>query len=270
MGYFTDYISGICHRNISFIYIRIFCLLLYIACHSDCGNCQGVTDHDCLDCRYDIMDYNSTAYTCSCPSDHYKGPDSICLSIYYNLFIYILYIYIYIECDSCCKKCRGPGNSLCQVNECNKENSCYPLDIPISPTPSTPLDSTTCLYMCEYLTPHFLDTSSPGKEICRKCHHNCNYCYGDMDNTCLGCIQPFLLTDERECIYTDCKNYPNTFPTLTKCEKCDEQCDSCERSPSYCINCASPYLFFKETHSYLSTCPDQFYDNHQISLCQST
>ena len=127
----------------------------------------------------------------------------------------------------------------------------------------------TCLYMCEHPIPHFLDTSSPGMEICRECHSHCNICYGQLDNTCLECISPYLLTDERECIYTDCTNYPNTFPTLTKCEKCSEKCDGCENSPSYCLNCASDYLFLEETHSCLSTCPEQFYDNHHISLCQS-
>ena len=124
--------------------------------------------------------------------------------------------------------------------------------------------------MCEHPIPLFLDNSSPGQEICSTCHPNCNICYDDKDNTCLECIQPFLLTDERECIYTNCSNYANTFPTLTKCEKCSEKCNGCENSPSYCLSCISPYLFLEETHSCLSTCPDQFYGNHHISLCQST
>ena len=56
--------------------------MYFLACHSDCGSCQGVTDHDCLDCRYDTMDYDSTTFTCTCPADHYKGSNSLCLSIY--------------------------------------------------------------------------------------------------------------------------------------------------------------------------------------------
>ena len=56
--------------------------MYFLACHSDCGSCRGVTDHDCLDCRYDTMDYDSTTFTCTCPTDHYKGSNSLCLSIY--------------------------------------------------------------------------------------------------------------------------------------------------------------------------------------------
>ena len=211
------------------------------------------------------MIYHPITFTCTCPSKYFKPAEGNCL----GMNIFNIYIYIYIACHSCCKECTGTENIECKLNECDKENSCYPLET-APPLPPATLNSTTCLYMCEDPTPLFLDTSSPGHEICRKCHPNCNICYGDQDNTCLQCISPKLLTDERECIYTDCTNYDNTFPTTTKCERCNEKCDGCEGSPSYCLDCTSPYLFLEETHSCLSTCPDQFYDNHHISLCQST
>ena len=80
----------------------------------------------------------------------------------------------------CCKKSKGPGNSLCQVNKCNKENSCYPLDIPIYYLNN--LDSNRFIYVRVLHSPipgHLLPWTGNMQEM----HLHCNYCLGDIDNT---------------------------------------------------------------------------------------
>ena len=183
-----------------------------------------------------------------------------------NVEVYIyLYIYIYIVCDNCCKECRGPGNNHCVENKCNKENNCYPLEVL----------PTTCIRDCmisnsnlNSIPPLYLDTSTPNSEMCRECHPNCLICYGSENNTCLECTPPKLLTQERECIYEQCPPSMNTFITDTKCEKCNDKCKGCRYSPSNCLGCEFPYLFFQKTNSCLTTCPNQFYADLQNSICQ--
>ena len=170
-----------------------------------------------------------------------------------------IYIYIYLACDSCCKKCTGPGNHLCVENECDKANSCYPL----AGQPRT------CIRDCNSLTPLYLDTSTPNSEVCRECHSNCLMCYGSENNTCLECAPPKLLTQEKECLYDNCPPLMNTFTTETKCEKCSDRCRGCALSPFNCLSCEPPYYFFAQTNSCITACPDQFYANIQSSQCQS-
>ena len=173
----------------------------------------------------------------------------------------------------CCSECIGPKNTECNINQCNKEETCYPLENTI-PIPSTPTEimSTTCLYMCEHSNDLYIDTTIPGQEICRACHSNCRNCYDNQSTTCFVCIPPKLLTNEKECIYENCISELNTFEAETKCEKCNINCKGCEYSPTYCLDCEAPTLFFSESHSCLSACPEQFYGNITMGIteCQST
>ena len=190
---------------------------------------------------------------------------------YVNIYIYI---YIYIACHTCCSECSGPEDFECNLDQCDRSNSCYPLEV-ISPIPSTGdevnINSTICLYMCQHPTENlFFDNSNPSQEICRGCHPNCKICYGNQANTCIECIPPKLLTDEKECLYENCLPYPNTFEAEIKCEKCISKCRDCKNSPAYCLDCQPPYLFFHEANSCLDNCPDQFYGNRTMAIpeCQ--
>ena len=178
-----------------------------------------------------------------------------------------------IACHECCSECQGPENTQCDIDQCDQSNTCYPLANTTSHIPpGEAVESTICLYMCEHPTDNlFLDTSHSGQEICRTCHSNCKICYGSEVNTCLECIPPKLLTNEKECLYEDCVAYPNTFEADIMCEKCITKCKECQFSPSNCLDCEPPYVFFTETNSCLDTCPDQFYGNRTMGIteCQS-
>ena len=174
---------------------------------------------------------------------------------------YIIYIYIYIDCGECCLECNGTTNKECLAGECDRENSCYPLH---------GLEN-ECLYACDDpLTPRYLDTTS-GIHLsnCKECHENCTMCSGSSSSECFMCKSPVLLTNEHECMFTDCSGFPNTFQTLVKCENCDSRCNGCENSPSYCLDCVPGYLFLTGSHSCLTQCPPQFYGYIDIRLCQS-
>ena len=182
----------------------------------------------------------------------------------YSKYIYIIdYLYIhiiYLVCHECCIACNGRSNTDC-VGGCAKENSCYPIHN----------TRTTCLHRCHNMTsPHYLDTSIEGEEVCRECHTNCQVCDGPSSDNCFQCKPPFMLTNERECIYMDCKNFPDTFQAHGKCVNCSYKCDGCEYSPDYCLACHSPYLFLPSTHTCFALCPPQLYENSILRECQGT
>ena len=243
IGYYAIPASGDCQGILE---------LIYLVCHSSCGSCKGLTEYDCLDCKRSIMQYDPLTYSCNCPPKNYKASDGNCLRIY-------IYIYIKLACDECCKECTGPSNKECRIESCAKVNSCYPLYG----------SQTTCLYVCKSTTSLYLDTSTPTEEICRKCHNNCQICFETTNETCLQCISPYLLTNEKECLFTSCDSYPDTFHTEGKCAKCNDNCDGCKYSNNYCLNCTSPYFFHLPTHSCLLICPEGFYANKVIWECQS-
>ena len=130
-------------------------------------------------------------------------------------------------------------------------------------------EETKCIYDCSSLPPLYIDTS--GSHIfCKLCHADCTLCSGTSNIQCLECKSPILLTDQHECLYTNCDNYPNTFQTDVKCEKCSEKCNECFNSPTICLACQNPYIFLAESNSCLTTCPNQFYHYIVLGECLST
>ena len=79
IGYYAKPNSGDCQGILE---------LIYIACHSSCGSCKGLTEYDCLDCKRAIMRYDPITSSCNCPPKHYKTLDGNCLRKY-NIYIYI-------------------------------------------------------------------------------------------------------------------------------------------------------------------------------------
>ena len=164
----------------------------------------------------------------------------------------------HLECDKCCLECSGPSKGECDVGECDTENSCYPMYNEII----------KCIYGCSSLPPLYIDTSG-SQILCKPCHADCTLCSGISNIQCLECRSPILLTDQHECLYNNCDNYPNTFQTDVKCEKCSEKCNGCVFSPTFCLDCVDPYIFHSETNSCLTTCPDQFYHYIPLRECLS-
>ena len=133
---------------------------------------------------------------------------------------------------------------------CAKENSCYPIHN----------TRTTCSNRCHNMTsPHYLDISIEEEKVCRECHINNQVCDEPSSDNCFQCKPPFLLTNERECIYMDCKNFLDTFQAHGKCVNCSYKSDGCEYYPDYCLALNSTYIFYPSTHTCYALCPTQLY-----------
>ena len=159
-----------------------------------------------------------------------------------------------VECSEACKECSGPGNDLCI--SCNERMGFYPLYSKQS----------TCLFLCNYELdkPLYLN---PDKMLCESCNNHCALCFGPSNMECNKCNSPYYLGNHKECIYTECNNYPNTFPSNFICENCDPMCDGCFHSPTKCLACAFPFLYLKETSLCLTSCPLSYYSYHLAQLC---
>ena len=193
------------------------------------------------------MIHQSNSSMCTCPSHYYKTSGNC----------YSKYIYIYIECNECCIECTGPTNKECKPNNCNNEDTCYPL---------YQQNATTCLQSCISQSPLFLEISVDGK-ICKDCHKDCKFCFGETNEKCLECKSPYLLKKERECKDIACDINSNTFQSpYYKCENCSERCDECQNNPNYCLECISPYVFLSDTHSCLFDCPSYYYEYNRKCL----
>ena len=174
-----------------------------------------------------------------------------------RMYNHNIYIYIYsinIVCDQSCNGCSGPSNEKCLLCEIN--SSYYPLDT----------RSTTCILMCN--SPGislYLNTTS---NTCKSCHINCAICFGSSEFECSQCLHPFYLGNNQECVYTDCANYPNTFPNNYICQECHPNCDGCIYTTNNCLACLSPYLKLPSSTSCSPSCPSKYYPYLTLQICQ--
>ena len=205
------------------------------------------------------MIYNSEHFSCTCPLTHFNSNGiCICNLIYTYIYIYIFNIELYIVCDEACNQCNGTSNEECIY--CNTHDGFYALE-------SQP---SVCLFLCRtanITTPLFLDAST---NTCKPCHKNCFSCYDDLNTTCIKCNPEYYLGKGTECLFHDCSNYENTFPTNNNiCERCNPICKGCINTPNSCLSCIEPYLFLGATNSCLIDCPMSYYSYIQIQMCQS-
>ena len=137
--------------------------------------------------------------------------------------------------------------------ECNRDAYYYPFFN----------DPSHCILFCNYDPPHYLDGS-----VCRPCHANSLICYGEEIDECFKCRPPYYLGNKEECVYENCDNYPNTFPSNYVCEDCHPSCNGCKEFPNYCLACVSGNFLNPQSHSCAASCPPNYYTYLSLQKCQ--
>ncbi|CAF0745501.1 unnamed protein product [Brachionus calyciflorus] len=98
----------------------------------------------------------------------------------------------------------------------------------------TPLNSTTTSQASRTATLNQPDRSS--NALIKP--NPCSECSGPLKSNCTLCLDgSFLSLETNECVQTCPTGYFSN--NKNECEKCDDTCETCEFSPSYCLTCKS-------------------------------
>ena len=212
-----------------------YVFIIYLECYTGCKHCDSSLSTDCTEC---YLPFSLSEGRCLiiCALGYYPYYE-ICLSN-----IYIIYIYIYIECHPNCRSCSGPSNTDCMTCETDiywleEMNGCFE-DCPFS----------------------YYGISSLNPQICEKCPKACLSCKNV--NHCISCQHGLYLNRRTNwCVPAEeCPFSTSASEETRVCEDCHEVCLSCAGpGPSDCIECKITLgLIKKNIKEYKSGCVDLF------------
>lgn len=95
---------------------------------------------------------------------------------------------------------------------------------------------------------------------------NCQSC---NNQSCLRCVQPFLLYINRNTGVSSCLSTCPTgyYSSVFTCEACNSSCTTCVNTPNSCSQCQSGLYLYGQ--SCVAICPIGFYANITLKTCQS-
>lgn len=200
-------------------------------CHAECKDgCNGTQAHQCFNCK----NVKDGPYCVSeCPNHKYNN-NGHCE-----------------ECDkSCIDGCTGPSNKLGEggCNSCSKAviNSTDPIIVRYCIKYEEPCPEG---YYQEYVAPQAYGTYkfSPGKPVCRKCHHRCKSCTGMGAHVAVCDCAKYVAGEQ-------CEDYcPRDYyadESQKQCLKCSPECNGCfGPTEADCISCKVYRIYYDSSYN---------------------
>ncbi|EAR98006.3 bowman-birk serine protease inhibitor family protein (macronuclear) [Tetrahymena thermophila SB210] len=200
---------------------------LCTACDITCKNCFNSSNQGCNQC-YDDRNFMLTQQKqCICKPQHfYNQIQNACL-----------------KCHEFCQSCKGLGKEDCL--------SCFPYQ-------NRELIGTQCLCKQSFFQ---INQNS----ICQACHYSCLNCNGYSRIQCTDCSSDSLRIFNRMYSTCDCQQGYFEIKNTQKCQKCDQNCKTCEMKSDKCIQCNNNMVLNKE--SYKCECQSGYYLDIKENSC---
>ncbi|EAR98007.3 bowman-birk serine protease inhibitor family protein (macronuclear) [Tetrahymena thermophila SB210] len=200
---------------------------LCTACDITCKNCFNSSNQGCNQC-YDERNFMLTQQKqCICKPQHfYNQIQNACL-----------------KCHEFCQSCKGLGKEDCL--------SCFPYQ-------NRELIGTQCLCKQSFFQ---INQNS----ICQACHYSCLNCNGYSRFQCTDCSSDSLRIFNRIYSTCDCQQGYFEIKNTQKCQKCDQNCKTCEMKSDKCIQCNNNMVLNKE--SYKCECQSGYYLDIKTNYC---
>eukprot|EP00359_Climacostomum_virens_P002991 CAMPEP_0204914714 /NCGR_PEP_ID=MMETSP1397-20131031/12618_1 /ASSEMBLY_ACC=CAM_ASM_000891 /TAXON_ID=49980 /ORGANISM="Climacostomum Climacostomum virens, Strain Stock W-24" /LENGTH=310 /DNA_ID=CAMNT_0052086423 /DNA_START=216 /DNA_END=1143 /DNA_ORIENTATION=+ len=114
-------------------------------------------------------------------------------------------------------------------------------------------------------------------KICRECNYACAECNGpDSDSACSKCRNGFYLQPASASCALTCPNSYIKNPATLVCERCPENCRTCEFNSTstnntavVCLECEPSAFFYPNSNNCTYTCPYTYYGNLTSTLCEA-
>lgn len=249
-------------------------------CSSNCGECSGPSDSDCLSCSDNALVLN-TPGMCFCDSGFYMESDTplvcsachvncaecsgpldtqcllcndnnsemidicVCKEGYYPISLLPL---ICLVCDQTCTRCFGPLNTNCL--SCSDNNAVI-----------------SSLNICECIEGYYPKQDDP--LVCEACYKDCLACNGLSQYNCTKCFDG---SSQEITIYGDCAckdGYYKVPGNKLLCWPCSFSCQTCSGDQSnQCITCKDPNTSVLEG---ICTCNQGYYKTEKFcEKCNTT
>ena len=257
-----------------------------IKCSPPCKTCSSETS--CLSCIDKYFNINDKCYKCNmdCKTTINGCKCATCNDGYY------LSNYQCKRCDDNCETCEGSGDYClsCKDGLFIQKNKCYICDKNCRTCEGNDKNCIDCnsgafLYGNECLNCATSCTTFDQDECkCLICNKN----YQNFRSQCLSCPSltlPCLSYKINTCNCNSCQNGFYLDNDSNICNKCDNNCKTCEKKANLCTNCSDNY-FLDNNHCYKCTeckekqdnsckcisCKDGTYLNkqHQCANCTNT
>ncbi|KAG7300344.1 Furin-like protease 2, partial [Plutella xylostella] len=229
-------------------------------CAAHCATCSESADM-CTSCEHHLVLHGGTCLA-SCPPSYYETDDYSCA-----------------KCHVTCDTCEGSGEAqcvTCHPSTYSLEGRCVPTCPSGYYADKKRKECMKCGNGCATCTSAFCLTCEPSYELnkkgkcvligsehcaanefsdtgrCRKCHSNCETCFGETDKQCLTCPSPMLLEDN-ECL-SECKR--GFYAEAGRCARCVHGCSTCA-SRLNCTSCAGSLRL--QSGACRTSCADGYY-----------
>ena len=204
---------------------------IFRKCSMQCESCTQNQDN-CIDCNFKEFYFPLEDDYTKC---YLISPDGYWLDFTKKQFV---------KCSPPCKNCKNKNSCIECINEFYLVKE---------------LLENNCLDKC----PDYSYPDNYSKE-CKLCMPSCISCNSEKD--CLTCnIGYFLVVEKNKCV----KKCPNGFFEKNKiCEKCSENCDTCQLTESNCKTCGNNKILDKNLNKCVSQCADGFYSEIVGNFCE--
>lgn len=223
-------------------------------CSSNCYECSGPLDSECLSCpdnAFVLFPPNE----CICNSGYYKEAISplICSTCY-------------ADCSECsgpldteCLACKDTNAEIIETCACKSgyyastisplvcdicNIDCYECDGPLNTNCSSCSDHLAILVSgnCKCIDQAYMVSTNP--LVCGLCSEDCASCNDIGDSNCLSCVDPYaeILSIPGYCSCPDYFYTKSHFPL--ECSKCHSDCKSCiGPNITDCLECSDTHAF---------------------------
>lgn len=189
--------------NNSYIYLQNEATRECKFCHSECEDCNGPTEYDCLKCKNLMIPISKTAVKCvnQCPITHY-AKNQYCL-----------------PCDESCFGCTGPRNVIA-YDGCIRCSSALVDNDPVYTVLKCIIrEEFNCTgdYFWDLVPSNLKNHPLKGKAVCRRCHKECDGCFKNgafLNTQCERCMN-YYSKSTNECV-NDCANHNQYLEDNTK------------------------------------------------------